>query len=64
MTIEEKFIYETSIRIEALKEALEIVKLYSPKEKIEAALEGAIQGNEFFLNNLKERVENEKRNIL
>lgn len=64
MTIEEKYIYETEIRILALKEALAIVKEYSDKRLMMAALEGKIEGNESFVNSLKESVKNEERNIL
>ena len=64
MTVEEKFIYETEIKVQALKEALAVVKEYPTKDFMIAALEGKIEGNERFINDLKEGVENAKRNIL
>lgn len=64
MTIEEKFIYETEIKVQALKEALELVKQYPTKDFIIAALDGKIEGNENFINYLKEGIENGKWNIL
>lgn len=64
MTIEEKFIYETEIKVQALKEALAVVKEYAIKELMIAALEGKIDGDEKFINYLKEGIENGKRNIL
>lgn len=63
MTREEKFIYETEIKIQALKEALAVIKEYPTKDYMIAALEGKIEGNEKFVNNLKE-VSNGERNIL
>lgn len=63
MTREEKFIYETEIKIQALKEALAVIKKYPTKDYMIAALEGKIDGYEKFVNNLKE-VSNGERNIL
>lgn len=63
MTTKEKFIYETEIKVRALKEALAVVKEYSVKELIIAALEGKIEGDEKFINYLKDS-EDAKRNIL
>lgn len=63
MTREEKFIYETEIEIQTLKEALAVIKECPTKDYMIAALEGKIEGNEKFVNNLKE-MSNGERNIL
>lgn len=64
MTREEKIIYETELKVQALKEALELVKQYSTKDFIIAALEGMIEGDENFVNSLKKVMKDGKRNIL
>lgn len=45
----EEIIKETKIRLEVLKEALELVNQYKTQECIEAALLGKIEANQMFL---------------
>ena len=52
MTIEEKIIYDLKIRLAAFKEALTVVKQYSDKDFIIAALEGKIEGTETAIKDL------------
>lgn len=50
----EKITYETEIKIQELKEILEIVKQYPTKEVIQMALEGRLDGFKSFLKAVKD----------
>lgn len=56
----EEFVHDTEIKIQELKEVLELVKQYPTKELIQMAIEGRIDGHKSFIKGIK----NEERNIL